>query len=533
LFYLGGDLMGHQVIFPDGTVGVIVTHRAPVVFVYCDMDQLGETEGTVKVLDSLASLTVSDGVKISDCFGRALKEGSSPDGKVMKRAIFAAIPQVKDIALINTPMVTGVTMLDALAPIGKGQNMLMIGHDLKDMRGYVVDLLSAQKGKTKCIYAATTDKDEITTMLVEAGLLDVVLVAQDGKADKDEASGAAESTTIAAAACAIGESFALEKGENALVIIDTIDQHKKLWDSTTRVLVDVFGIDAVVKGDLDGGASSEMRAFYSTLIQRSAQYKKNRGGGSVTVLLMTTIPKLAGGDDGTVYYPSDFENSSAKTRERIDLLAKKNIPLTAATLRKIEIPIPSDTEGKRRLVLQHVDDLISMSDGQIWFDEKLEAGGRRPPMDPTRSVTRVGIGADTPSRADAPAMRRVVEGLRLNLAQAASMDGADFALTSSQKQLRKSNALLLAMHQEAQSGARMLSESCTVLLAATKGHLDGTVDKGIVAGSAEGDKIISDLLKHVSSTAPGALAEIDETEDMSEDCMKEIEAAIESFFSSN
>jgi F0F1-type ATP synthase alpha subunit len=370
-------------------------------------------------------------------------------------------------------------------------------------------------------------------MLIEAGLHDVVLVAQDGKADKDEASGAAESTTIAAAACAIGESFALEKGENALVIIDTIDQHKKLWDSTTRVLVDVFGIDAVVKGDLDGGASSEMRAFYSTLIQRSAKYKKNRGGGSVTVLLMTTIPKLAGGDDDTVYNPSDFENSNAKVRERIDLLAKKNIPLTAATLRKIQIPIPSDTEGKRNLILQHVDDLISMSDGQIWFDEKIEAGGRRPPMDPTRSVTRIGIGADTQSRADAPAMRRVVEGLRLNLAQAASMDGADLALSSNQKQLRKSNALLLAMHQEAQSGARLLSESCTVLLAATKGHLDGTVDKGIVAGSAEGDEIISDLLKHVSGTAPGALAEVDGTEDMSEDCMKEIEAAIKSFFLSN
>ena len=39
--------------------------------------------------------------------------------------MFAPIPKVSDIALINTPLLTGITMFDALAPIGKGQNMLL------------------------------------------------------------------------------------------------------------------------------------------------------------------------------------------------------------------------------------------------------------------------------------------------------------------------------------------------------------------------------------------------------------------------
>jgi F0F1-type ATP synthase alpha subunit len=36
---------------------------------------------------------------------------------------------VSDIALINIPMLTGSAMVDALAPIGNGQNMLIIGQD--------------------------------------------------------------------------------------------------------------------------------------------------------------------------------------------------------------------------------------------------------------------------------------------------------------------------------------------------------------------------------------------------------------------
>ena len=88
------------------------------------------------------------------------------------------------------------------------------------------------------------------------------------------------------------------------------------------------------------------------------------------------------------------------------------------------------------MVLQHIDDLISMSDGQIWFDDALSHAGQSLPVDPQRSITRVGIGADTESRADAPAIRRIAEGVRLDLAQAASMDCADVTNTS-RKQTRK------------------------------------------------------------------------------------------------
>jgi F-type H+-transporting ATPase subunit alpha len=544
----GGDLIGRQVYFENGSTGVVVNHRPPIVFVYvddksnsgCDRERQQE-EGTVTVYDNLFSIEIPENIRHADCFGRIIKldDVDNSNDNILTRPIFAPIPQVKDIALINKPLVTGVTMFDALAPIGKGQNMLLVGHDIEDMRKYVTDVVSIQTKQqpaTKCIYALTgnkTDQSYVKNLFEAAGVdKDVILVTcNDNGSDDDAESKAAEATAVAATACAIAESFALEKGMDTLVIVDTIDQHKKIWDTTTRVLVDVFGVDSVVKGDRDGGASSEMRAFFSSLVQRSAQYNSKRGGGSVTLLLLQTIPRIVNeNDDETIFTPEDFEQTPDKIKERINLLVQKNIPLTATTLRKIQIPVPSADEGKKRLVLQHVDDLISMSDGQIWLDERLEQSGRCPPMDFQRSVTRIGIGADTQSRADAPAMRRVVEGLRLDLSQAESMDGADIESVASKKQLRTAQAWLLAMHQPSASDARKLSESCVVMLAASSGAFNDSLDNGIVPGSPEGEVLVRDLLHHISSKVPDAMNEIDSTLDFSSDTKEVLIQAVRSYF---
>jgi F0F1-type ATP synthase alpha subunit len=512
-------------------MGVVVAHRPPLAFVYAEMDAVHEIEGTVQVLDSLACVPVDQTKKVVDCFGRSFLDDEAT-GPVY-RPIFAPIPKVSDIALINTPLLTGVTMFDALAPIGKGQNMLLIGHDILDMRRYVCTMLSAQVSEgTNCIYASTADNEQVVHMLAEAGLSDdITLVLGKKSSQHDDApSMAAEATVAAATACSIAETLALEKGVDTLVIVDTLDYHKCLWDATTRVLVDVFGVEAVVKSDRDGGASSEMRAFFSSLVQRSAKYNEKNGGGSVTLVLLCTIPKMVATNDDTVFTPEDFASSPAKVKDRIDFLVRRNLPLTGATLRKIQIPIPSDAEGAKRLALQHVDDLISMSDGQIWLDEDLESKGRRPAMDFQRSVTRIGIGADTESRADARAMRRVVEGLRLDLSQALDLGGAEIGTEASKNQARNALGWLLAMHQPSTSGARTLSESCTALLAASRGYLGESLDGGALAGTDAGNELMAGLLKHVKSIAAEALEAVDSTQDMTEESLEAIDAAIKSYF---
>ena len=97
----------------------------------------------------------------------------------------------------------------------------------------------------------------VNNLFKSAGIdKDIIFVTSDDR-NEDVESKAAEGTVVAATACAIAESFAIEEGMDTFVVVDSIDQHKKIWDATTRVLVDVFGVDAVVKGDRDGGASSE------------------------------------------------------------------------------------------------------------------------------------------------------------------------------------------------------------------------------------------------------------------------------------
>ena len=525
-----GDFLGKKVLFPDSSTGVVVAYRPPLVFCFTE-SPIDVMDGTVEVSSEMIKIQASGSGTAVDCFGRPLDGPSSTSNvELAPHALFHPIPKVSEISLINTPLLTGTTMLDTLAPIGRGQNMIMIGHDINNMRGIAVDLLKTQYHATKCVYVSTENACVSRQRLKDGGVLsDVHFVGmRDQLTDNDDTvSKATEAVTAASTGCAIAESFA-EKGQHTLVVVDTMDLHKQFWDATTHTLVDVFGVDAVVQSDRSGGASSEMRGFYSSLIQRAGQYNTRKGGGSVTLLLMTVIPRMLNDSSDSVFNPSDFDE---RVKERIDLLIKRNIPLTEANLRKINIPIPSLSEGARRLVLQHVDDLISMSDGQIWLDERLEARGQQPPMDPQRSITRIGIGADTVSRADAPALRRIAEGLRLDLSQAASMEGAE-ATAASEKQIRRQRALLLSMHQKAGSGGRRVSESCVALLAAKEGLLDDAVDQGKVAGTPEGDELIESLLAHVAITAAGSMAEIDAELDISGRAKEELLASMTDFFRS-
>lgn len=251
----------------------------------------------------------------------------------------------------------------------------------------------------------------------------------------------------------------------------------------------------------------------------------------MTLTLLTNLEGQFGGDDDDAAFSAeDFSESSEKVKERISILVDKKIPLTPETLRKIKIPLPSasESENRRRIALQHTDDLISMSDGQIWLDESLYNQGQRPAMDAQRSITRIGIGADTKSRADAPAMRSLAGGLRFDFAQADSLDGAGESVGYAN--LFSKKEYLLAMHQDA-GEERALSENCVVLLAASLRVLDGTIKEGGTAGTELGKTTIRNLIDHVQKTAPAAMSDIDGSLDLSESTRKELENVIKVYFS--
>jgi F-type H+-transporting ATPase subunit alpha len=503
-----------------------------------------------------------------------------------RRPIFMPIPKISDIGLIDSPLVSGITAIDSLTPIGKGQNMLVIGNanDTTNKRGWTINFLrnviennrhhhhhdTNKKKSTRCFYGLTSGdgrvRSNLLDRLTEAGIQDDVVTVLSTRNHNGEGEGsgggtsastssiasaistekamtAAEAVAVAATTCSLAEHHALTTGGDSVVFIDDINLHKSLWDVTTQFLVQVYGKDAVVAADLQGSGSSEMRGYFSGLIQRSARFNLKKGGGSVTLILLSTLP----GDEEQVvdgsndeeepsFDPSDFENMPEKIKTRIAMLVKAKVPLTPKNLKKIQIPLPStsDAENAKRLALQHVEDLISMSDGQIWLDDALAKSGRSPPLDPSRSITRVGVGADTVScRADAPALRSVVGSLRFEFQQA--MDVLDTttsasAIVGNKKQVQRRDAFLLAMHQEANQ-RRKLSQECVALLAASHGHLDTVIAEGGLAGTVQGKEALDGLIEFVENNASGVVTEIENTLDLSSEGRSVLDDTIASYFS--
>ena len=498
------------------------------------------------------------------------------DTTTTSRPIFMPIPKISEIGLIDSPLVSGITAIDALTPIGKGQNMLVIGNaDNNDgstnKRGWMINFLRNviennrnDESKMRCFYGLTSsggnDRSNLLDRLKEAGIQEDVVTVLSTRNHEEEEGGeelggggggtvsagkamtAAEAVAVAATTCSLAEHHALTTGGDSIVFIDDLNLHKSLWDVTTQFLVQVYGEDAVVAADLKGSGSSEMRGYFSGLIQRSARFNVKKGGGSVTLILLSTLPGdedqadgNTGGEEEPTFDPSDFDNMPEKIKTRISMLVKAKVPLTPTNLKKIQIPLPStsDAENAKRLALQHVEDLISMSDGQIWLDEALANLGRSPPLDPSRSITRVGVGADTVScRADAPALRSVVGSLRFEFQQA--MDVMDTATASSivgnKKQVQRRDAFLLAMHQESNQ-RRKLSHECIALLAASRGHLDAVLAEGGLAGTDKGREAIDGLIDFVESNASGVVTEIESSLDLSSEGRGLLEDAIASYFS--
>jgi len=502
----GDDLLGNRVRLSNGVEGVIIAHRHPLAFVFVPRDaELLNTQHhhhhDDKEAQSKEVEILKDVLRVTP--DESLWQSSPPvtcqDERISSldtgRAIFASIPTVADIACIDEPFLTGVTAVDALTPIGKGQNMLLVAEGPAANR-FIASALQATQHKAKCVYASTVPR----TIDLPSSV--ALVTVQDSPSPIIRS---AEAIFVAALACSIAEYWAQTCHEDSLVVVDTIDSMQPFWDFTTRTLLDLYGDGAIAIGE-----SSEMRAFYSTLVQRAAKYNAQLGSKSMTLALLTNLPTVASSD--IVYQASDFQQFNIKIRERVAILAKQNIPLTPAILQKLDLPIPPSNEEEiaRQKALKFVDDLMSMTDGQIWWTPDNDQ------PDVRKSVTRIGVGADTKSRADAPAMVDLVGGLRFELAQATNTMATDAATL---KQLKRRDAYFLAMNQ-APGTVRTLADHCIVLLSAKLGYLDDAQPN-----------VVDEMLNHVSSNSKQAVTIINDTLEMSAEAREQLERSLASFFS--
>ncbi|MFC9892059.1 F0F1 ATP synthase subunit alpha [Nocardia sp. NPDC127579] len=255
---------------------------------------------------------------------------------------------------VEEPMATGITAIDALTAIGRGQRQLVIGDRKTGKTAVCIDAILNQKAnwdsgdpskQMRCIYVAIGQKGS-TIAGVKAAL---------------EEHGAMEYTTIVAAPAsdsagfkwlapytgsAIGQHW-MYQGKHVLIVFDDLTKQAEAYRAISLLLRRPPGREAY-PGDV----------FYlhSRLLERCAKLSDEMGAGSMT-----------------------------------------GLPIIETKAGDVSAFIPTN--------------VISITDGQVFLESDLFNKGVRPAINVGTSVSRVGGAAQT------KAMKKVAGSLRLELAQ--------------------------------------------------------------------------------------------------------------------
>lgn len=247
---------------------------------------------TVKTTGRIASVPVGDGL-----IGRIVSPtGEAIDGKGdikfdKTRPIEKVAPGIVKRKSVHQPLQTGLTSIDALTPIGRGQRELIIGDRQTGKTAIAIDTIINQKGQDViCIYVAIGQKASTVAQLAKTlenhGAMDYTIIVSA------TANESAPLQYIAPfAGCAMAEEF-LEQGKHVLIIYDDLTKQAQAYRAMSLLLRRPPGREAY-PGDV----------FYlhSRLLERAVKLSDELGGGSITALPI--IETQAG--DVSAYIPTN------------------------------------------------------------------------------------------------------------------------------------------------------------------------------------------------------------------------------------
>ncbi len=278
----GHGTLGMAMNLEEDNVGVVILGE------YTDIK-----EGTiVKTTGRIASVPVGDGLigRIIDPTGAVLDgKGDYPYEKT--RPIERVAPGIVTRRSVCQPLQTGLTAIDALTPIGRGQRELIIGDRQTGKTAIAIDTIINQKGKDViCIYVAIGQKAStvahLAKTLEEYGAMAYTIIVSS---TADES---APLQYIAPfAGVTIGEEF-MEQGKDVLIVYDDLSKHAQAYRAMSLLLKRPPGREAY-PGDV----------FYlhSRLLERAVKLNDELGGGSITALPI--IETQAG--DVSAYIPTN------------------------------------------------------------------------------------------------------------------------------------------------------------------------------------------------------------------------------------
>ena len=326
-------MLNELIYFASGATGIAMNlEKTKVGVVLLTGEDTVVESMTCKRTMTTCSVPVGMGLlgRVVDALGHPI-DGKGVIRYTEERPVESPAPLIIDRAPVDTPLFTGITAIDALTPIGRGQRELIIGDRQTGKTSIALDTIINQKNENViCVYVPIGQK--MANIVATAGLLEkrgaldyTVIVAAS-------ASESAAMQYIAPfSACAIAEKFMYDYHKDVLIVYDDLSKHAQAYRAISLLLRRPPGREAY-PGDV----------FYlhSRLLERAAKLSDELGGGSITALPIVETQ----GNDISAYIPTN---------------------------------------------------VISITDGQIYLSPELFFSGQRPAVNVGLSVSRVGGAAQT------------------------------------------------------------------------------------------------------------------------------------------
>ena len=189
-------------------------------------------------------------------------------------AIERPAPAIMDRAPVTIPLQTGIKVIDALIPIGRGQRELILGDRQIGKTAIAIDTIINQRDKNvSCVYCAIGQRSAaVARVIAELRKHDALQHTVIMVSEANDSPGLAYIAPYAATS--IAEDF-MEQGDDVLIIYDDLTHHARAYRELCLLLRRPPGREAF-PGDI----------FYlhSRLLERATQLSQERGGGSLTAL---------------------------------------------------------------------------------------------------------------------------------------------------------------------------------------------------------------------------------------------------------
>jgi len=260
-----GDVAGIAFNVDADEIGVVLLGE------YWHLQAGDEVQRTGRVMD----VAVGDGLlgRVIDPLGQPL-DGSGPVASSKRLPVERPAAHIMDRAPVTVPLQTGIKVIDALIPVGRGQRELILGDRQTGKTAIALDtILNQRDHDVLCVYCtigqrASAVAKAVATLAEKGAMEYTVVVVTEG----NDPPGLAYIAPYAATSIA---EFFMEAGRDVLIVYDDLTHHARAYRELSLLLRRPPGREAF-PGDI----------FYihSRLLERATHVRKELGNGSLTAL---------------------------------------------------------------------------------------------------------------------------------------------------------------------------------------------------------------------------------------------------------